>query len=67
MALTSRQIQRYLMEDGMYCPYCGDRALEWDRMETDRRGAYQEVRCLACGKTWTDEYQLSGLTEHDNG
>jgi len=56
---------RYLEHRGVRCPYCHSVQLEGDGIDLDEGGAYQPVRCLDCGRSWTDCYRLTGIVEDD--
>ena len=61
MALTKEAIQKYLYNEGMYCPYCDSGNIDSDSTKGDPQMA--RVVCLDCGKKWHDYYELSGVTE----
>lgn len=60
--LTDEQIQAYLGASHK-CPYCRSPDIVGGSYEHEGDHIYQDVKCLACGPTWTDEYTLSGITE----
>jgi hypothetical protein len=62
--LSDEQKQAYLKANHK-CPYCGCDDISGGSYDYDGDKVYQDVRCLhpACGRTWTDEYTLTGLTE----
>lgn len=56
--LTLAQLKRYY-ETGD-CPFCyGD--IEGGSFDVDGGGAYQKIRCLACGASIIDYYELAGV------
>lgn len=67
MALTDEQIQQYVDTSGIHCPYCDSDNLETGSHDYYGAGVAQNVVCIACGKEWTDDYALVGLTELDDG
>lgn len=61
--LTQEQMDRYIALSGQRCPFCDSTQIQAGEMGVpnyDR--AYQDVECLDCKKTWTDEYKLTGIT-----
>ena len=47
------------------CPYCPSTTISGEDITVDGRFAHQEVSCNHCGKTWTDEYTLTGYEERE--
>jgi len=66
MKLSEEAIQSYVETGGMDCPYCGSNDLECGRMDIYSHGASQPCSCNQCGKEWTDDYSLTGITEDDD-
>lgn len=63
--LTEQDKHNYVERRGVSCPYCRSHDLlagEWD---TQDDAAFRTVTCLTCNRTWTDEYELTGITEHE--
>lgn len=60
--LSQEQRERYIQQGGPSCPFCGDLNIEGQNCEFDVGIMWQEVKCLACGETWTDDYTLTGIT-----
>lgn len=49
------------------CPYpdCKSEDVEGGFISIDLNGAQQTCRCLACGRTWSDFYTLTGVSFDD--
>jgi transposase-like protein len=66
MKLTDEQRQNYLKQDGVRCPYCNTTDIEsLGPAEVSSSGVFQDIHCNGCGRNWTDEYTLTGITEED--
>ena len=50
----------HLSNGGCKCPRCRSTQIEGGFVETGAGQAKQEMRCLVCGFSWTDVYQLWG-------
>lgn len=48
------------VKDSGSCPYCRSGEIEGGHITIEGGGAWQEVTCTTCGKTWTDSYMLTG-------
>ena len=55
--LTPEQKVAYLA-DSSHCPFCKSSDIEGGSVDVDAGGAWQEVGCNACGKSWNDFYRL---------
>lgn len=64
-ALTSTEKALYVKNRYGHCPYCGGSQIEGGSVDVDGNSASQEIRCLdeACGRSWYDEYTLTGIVE----
>jgi len=62
--LTAEQIKTYLANDTK-CPYCGSESLNGGERTLALGRASQAMQCDTCGRGWTDEYTLTGITEED--
>ena len=60
--LTPEQIQKYVEDGGVHCPYCGSTDLDCSLMNQDGPIAFQEISCNGCDKQWTDIYKLVDMT-----
>jgi len=49
----------YLKSGGTKCPNCGSASISAGSSEADGTSAFQDVVCLDCGSTWTEEYKLA--------
>jgi phage FluMu protein Com len=64
MSLTSEQIEYYLDNVGVRCPWCQSSNLDAaSELDQDGVTCYQNVRCAACNKEWIDKYVLVGISE----
>jgi transposase-like protein len=63
--LTEENIKEYTDYGGIICPYCGSQDITGQDVEIDEGVASQEVDCSNCDKTWTDQYDLVGIREHE--
>ena len=45
------------------CPYCHSNDISGGPLERNDDHVYQDITCHACGRSWTDEYTLTGLLE----
>lgn len=61
MKLTLEQIEKYIDDGGVRCPYCGSENITGSYPETDVGESWQDVECDDCGKEWTDLYRLVGV------
>lgn len=50
----------YVKIHGSQCPFCYSNYIEGGHTEVDAAGAFQEIKCLTCGREWIDEYKLTG-------
>lgn len=55
--------EEYLAQGGTKCPHCESTHLVGGSVDVDRGNAFQEVSCLDCGRSWIDEYILTGWSE----
>ncbi len=53
--------QREYIQDSSSCPCCDDGNVEGGFVEIDGAGAFQNVGCMNCGFSWTDNYKLIGF------
>ncbi len=60
--LTEKQ---YIENGGIRCPVCGSDEISGTGINTDAGFVTQDVGCDKCGSTWTDEYELVGMTLDD--
>ena len=52
------------IEASHQCPYCGsDEINGYGSLDMQGDRIYQDIHCMSCKKTWTDEYALTGYTE----
>lgn len=55
------ELERYIEEGGMFCPFCGSDELEFDALEFDGLNPSQIVTCGTCNREWDDEYKLANF------
>lgn len=56
--------EEYCNCSGLSCPYCKSSGIQTvDRVQTDYDIASQYIKCISCGKHWTDIYKLMGFDE----
>lgn len=64
--MEKRTQEEYVKASG-HCPYCGSDQIEGvGSVEVEGDNAYQDIYCLKCHKSWTDEYKLVGFTESES-
>jgi transposase-like protein len=56
--------EEYVKLRGVRCPFCKSDQIEGEHIEVDAGGAFQDVSCLGCDRTWTDYYILVGCDGH---
>lgn len=52
-------VNKYLKKSSQ-CPFC-DGEIEGQSVDVDEGGAFQEVSCIDCGRSWVDTYCLTGI------
>ncbi len=57
----------YIKAGYNHCPVCHGDQVECHSINVDGDHAYQEVSCLGCDATWTDEYSLTGYCDLEEG
>ena len=65
--LSQKQFGDYLRSGGTKCPICGCESLDGGSIDIDAGCAYQNITCTDCGSEWTDEYELTGLSNFTCG
>lgn len=63
MSLSEAEKQKYVDTSGMHCPYCGSTQMSVGEPQMDGPCAWCDIECDDCGKSWTDDYALVGITE----
>jgi len=53
--------ETYINSGGVKCPYCGSENIEGGDREFEEGFSLQEVLCLTCSRSWTDQYTLTGI------
>ena len=54
---------KYLAHGGIHCPACLSEDIVGDSFNVEEGYCTQEMSCNACDATWTDEYELTGITD----
>ena len=57
--------EEYVNEGGCKCPYCHSEEVEGGGFNADFGGAWRQCTGEACGKEWTETFNLVGYTEAD--
>lgn len=65
--LTQNKVNKYVLDGGCECPFCGSTQIEGREVEVMAGSAFQEMSCLACGAEWDDVYHLVGVINKKNG
>lgn len=58
---TVEQENKYLINNGNICPFCGSEEIEGGEHEYDDEIMTQVVFCKECNKNWVDIYRLVGI------
>ena len=64
--LTQEQIQEYLANMGLHCPFCGSTNVDDISplvFGNDANQVTQIVECYTCKKQWQDTYVLTSVKE----
>jgi transcription elongation factor Elf1 len=46
------------LKSGAFCPFCKSHEIEGGPVDIVGTSAFQNVKCIACGASWQDEYWL---------
>lgn len=65
--VTDAQIAKYVAHGGIHCPACLSGDIVGDSFDVNEGYCTQEMSCSECGATWTDEYELTGVTDFKVG
>ena len=60
--LDDADITTYVVLGGQTCPYCGSDDLDYGTTEMDTSCCSQGGTCDTCGRQWSDDYTMTGLT-----
>ena len=61
--LTKAAIGRYI-HDPNHCPFCDSESITTNEsVQVDGRTGTQGIGCEKCGKSWTDIFILTSITE----
>lgn len=55
----------YVDGGGNYCPVCESNDVEAHGIQADSDYAWCDCKCLSCGSTWQDTYELTGYRNLD--
>jgi hypothetical protein len=61
--LREKIIKKYINADGVYCPYCEGKDLNYSSVEMESGGAHQQIFCPKCEARWADVYSLVSIDE----
>jgi predicted Zn-ribbon and HTH transcriptional regulator len=61
--MNQEQLNLYLSLNGTICPFCKSENIGGGDFDTGNTMVFLPIRCDNCGKEWTDEYTLTGVTE----
>lgn len=57
-------IKKYLKHDANCCPYCESESISGSsQVEYSLSHAYRGVMCESCGKSWEEEFTITGITK----
>jgi len=56
-----KAIESYIDSNGSRCVYCKSKNIEGGDTEFDGSKIFQNCRCNACDKEWTETYSLTGV------
>lgn len=54
----------YVAKRGAACPRCGSKDIESGPLSADGDRATADVECHTCGRSWVDDYALTGYRRH---
>ena len=60
--ITPEQQKAYL-ESPNTCPFCGSEELNGGHADFGDATCFRDVICYGCGKTWTEHFNLSEISE----
>ena len=61
--MNYKQKDYYIRHKGVRCPFCHGNNLSCNSIFGDGEEATQDIKCLECGKVWTDIYTLTDVEE----
>jgi len=61
------KITNYIKHGGNFGIFCNSPDIEGDSIEVDDGTAQQNITCLCCGATWTDNYKLRSISNVKEG
>ena len=67
MALTEEQINEYIENNGLICPYCYSSDIlagDFDDI-TEENLTVRDVECVDCEREWIETYSLIAICETD--
>lgn len=62
MKLSEGQASDHVNSGGLTCPYCGSFDITASHMEADESSAWCDIACDDCNATWTNEFELIGVS-----
>lgn len=58
-----KTLKEYLDNNANLCPYCDSDEISGEEGEFESTVGYRNVSCRDCGRSWTEEFSLTGVTE----
>lgn len=63
-SLKPEDIQKYIKNRGVRCPFCESRDLHSAKAQNTDDGIIQQVTCCSCEAEWVDFYRLETIHDH---
>jgi transcription elongation factor Elf1 len=57
-----KKINQKYLNDPDECPFCGSIDITASNGDFGYKTAFRDVQCNDCGKIWTEEFKLTGIT-----
>lgn len=61
--MTDEIKKEYVENGGTYCPYCDSGELFASHADNEDGIITQDIKCMNCGKKWTDVFKLIRVVE----
>ena len=65
-ALSEAQVEAYVADGGVECPYCQSEELEASNQVFTEAGIYFDCSCLSCLNGWKEHYVLASIFPMDD-
>ena len=66
MTLSETEIDTYVAEGGVKCPYCQSEDLEASNQEFTEAGIFFDCACIGCLHEWKEHYKLASITSKED-